>query len=63
MPAVLAVGISALAVQSGAGDVLEQASPVRYETYHGLTVTLLGSVLARGLRAKNGMSPSPIDPL
>jgi ABC-2 type transport system permease protein len=41
LPAVLAVGISALAAQSGAGDVLEQASPVRYETYHGLTVTLL----------------------
>ena len=41
LPAVLAVGISALAAQAGAGDVLEQASPVRYETYHGLTVTLL----------------------
>ncbi len=41
LPAILAVGIAALAVQAGAGDVLDQASPVRYETYHGLTVTLL----------------------
>ena len=29
----------------------------------GLTVTLLGTVLARGLRAKNGKNPSLIDPL
>jgi ABC-2 type transport system permease protein len=41
LPAILAVGIAALAAQAGAGDVLDQASPVRYETYHGLTVTLL----------------------
>ena len=41
LPAILAVGIAAIALQAGAGDVLEQASPVRYETYHGLTVTLL----------------------
>lgn len=41
LPAILAVGIAALAVQAGAGDVLDAASPVRYETYHGLTVTLL----------------------
>jgi len=41
LPAILAVGIAALAVQAGAGSVLDEASPVRYETYHGLTVTLL----------------------
>jgi ABC-2 type transport system permease protein len=41
LPAVLAVGIAAIAQQAGAGDVLEQASPVRYDTFHGLTVTLL----------------------
>jgi ABC-2 type transport system permease protein len=41
LPAILAVGIAALAVQAGAGNVLDEASPVRYETYHGLTVTLL----------------------
>ena len=29
----------------------------------GLTITLLGTVLARGLRAKNGKNLSPIDPL
>lgn len=41
LPAVLAVGVSALLAQAGAGDELENASPVRYETYHGLTVTLV----------------------
>jgi len=41
LPAILAVGIAALATQAGAGNVLDEASPVRYETYHGLTVTLL----------------------
>jgi ABC-2 type transport system permease protein len=41
LPAILAVGIAALAAQAGASDVLERASPVRYETYHALTVTLL----------------------
>ena len=35
------MGIAALAAQAGAGEALEQASPVRYDTYHGLTVTLL----------------------
>lgn len=41
LPAILAVGISALLAQAGAGDQLENASPVKYETYHGLTVTLV----------------------
>jgi ABC-2 type transport system permease protein len=41
LPAILAVGIAALIARSGAGGSLEGASPVRYETYHGLTVTLV----------------------
>jgi ABC-2 type transport system permease protein len=38
LPAVLAVGISALAAQApgGGGDILEDASPVRFATYSGL---------------------------
>jgi ABC-2 type transport system permease protein len=42
IPAVIAVGISALAAQSGeVGDVLEGNSPIRYATYHGLVSTLV----------------------
>jgi len=41
LPAILAVGIAALLARAGAGDTLEGASPVRYETYHGLTVLLV----------------------
>ncbi len=41
LPAVLAVGISALLARAGGPDSLGNASPVRYETYHGLTVTLV----------------------
>jgi ABC-2 type transport system permease protein len=42
LPAVLAVGIAALAAQAGVNDgSLNAVSPVRYETYHGLTITLL----------------------
>ncbi len=42
LPAVLAVGIAALAAQAGqAGGDLEQASPVRYETYHGIVGLLI----------------------
>jgi ABC-2 type transport system permease protein len=41
LPAILAVGIAALASRAGAGNVLDRASPIRYETYHSLTVTLL----------------------
>ena len=41
LPAVLAVGITALATQAGAGEVLEEASPVRHDTYQGLTSTLI----------------------
>ncbi len=41
LPAILAVGVAALIARSGATGQLEGASPVRYETYHGLTVTLV----------------------
>ncbi len=41
LPAVLAVGISALAAQAGAGSALEDASPIRHDTYQNLTSTLV----------------------
>ncbi len=41
LPAIFAVGIAALVARAGAGDALAGASPVRYETYHGFTVTLM----------------------
>ncbi len=42
LPALLAVGIAALAAQAGqAGGVLDDASPIRYSTYHGVVVTLV----------------------
>jgi ABC-2 type transport system permease protein len=42
LPAILAVGISALAAQTpGGGELLEEASPVRFATYHGLIVILV----------------------
>jgi len=43
LPAVLAVGISALAAQApgGAGAALDNASPVRFDSYHGLIVVLV----------------------
>ncbi|HUP54096.1 MAG TPA: hypothetical protein VM408_01210 [Methylomirabilota bacterium] len=42
LPAVLAVGISALAAQAGAaGAGLEEASPIRHDTYQNLTSTLV----------------------
>ena len=42
LPAVVGVGISAVASQSGeVGDVLEGNSPIRYATYHGLVSTLV----------------------
>jgi hypothetical protein len=42
LPAVVAVGFSALAAQAGpAGGAIEQASPIRYETYHGLVGILI----------------------
>jgi ABC-2 type transport system permease protein len=41
LPAVLAVGIAALAAQAGIGDALDDASPISHATYHGLTSTLI----------------------
>ncbi|MEX1168758.1 MAG: hypothetical protein WEE50_01310 [Chloroflexota bacterium] len=42
LPAVVGVGIAAVAAQSGeVGDVLEGNSPIRYATYHGLVSTLV----------------------
>ena len=43
LPAVLAVGISARAAQApgGAGTALDNASPVRFDSYHGLIVVLV----------------------
>jgi len=42
LPAVVGVGIAALAAQSGeAGEFIEAASPIRYESYHGMVSTLV----------------------
>jgi ABC-2 type transport system permease protein len=41
LPAVLAVGIAALAAQAGAGDEFGEASPIRHDTYQNLTSTLI----------------------
>ena len=41
LPAVLAVGITALVSQTGAGAALGEASPIRHDTYQGLTSTLI----------------------
>jgi ABC-2 type transport system permease protein len=43
LPAVLAVGFSAIARQAGpgAGEVLDEASPIRHSTYQGVTATLI----------------------
>ncbi|MFL5778369.1 MAG: hypothetical protein ACJ761_05450 [Chloroflexota bacterium] len=42
LPAVLAVGISAIASQAGgAGGAIEAVSPIRYSTYHGLTASIV----------------------
>jgi len=40
LPAVLAVGFASLAKQAG-GEALENASPIRYESYHGLVSILI----------------------
>ena len=46
LPAVLAVGITALASQAGAGELLEEASPIQHASYQGLTGTILTLFLA-----------------
>lgn len=46
LPAVIAVGITAIATQAGAGEVLEEASPIQHASYQGLTGTILTLFLA-----------------
>lgn len=42
LPAIVGVGIAALAAQSGdVGQLVESVSPIRYATYHGLISTLV----------------------
>jgi ABC-2 type transport system permease protein len=41
LPAILAVGISALAAQAGQAAAIEEASPIRHDTYQNLTSTLV----------------------
>lgn len=41
LPAIFAVGITAIARQSGAGEILENASPIRHDSYQGLTSVLI----------------------
>ena len=41
LPALLAVGFTALARQSGAGDILETANPIRHDAYWSITSTLV----------------------
>jgi ABC-2 type transport system permease protein len=42
LPAVLAVGFAALAAQAGpAGGAIEDVSPIRYESYHGIVIVLI----------------------
>jgi ABC-2 type transport system permease protein len=42
LPAVLAVGFAALASQAGpAGGAIEEASPIRYESYHGIVIVVI----------------------
>ncbi|MFP5342835.1 MAG: hypothetical protein ACLGIJ_07930 [Candidatus Limnocylindria bacterium] len=41
LPAILAVGFAALAAQAGADEQVADASPIRHETYQGLTSALV----------------------
>jgi len=41
LPALLAVGITALATQAGAAEALEEGMPIRHDTYQSLTSTLV----------------------
>jgi ABC-2 type transport system permease protein len=41
LPALLAVGIKALVSQAGGGAVIEEANPIRHDTYWSLTSTLV----------------------
>ncbi len=56
VPAVVALGISALAKQLGAADMIEAASPIRYETYYpviGQVVFLFAAAQAPELLARD----------
>lgn len=63
LPAVLAVGIAALAAQAGAGAALREASPIRHDTYQNLTSTLVTLFCAAqapelfGRDQRNGVLP------
>lgn len=46
LPAVVAVGITAIASQAGAGEALEEASPIQHASYQGLTGTIVMLFLA-----------------
>jgi ABC-2 type transport system permease protein len=41
LPALLAVGIGALVRQAGAGEALDEANPIRHDTYWSVTSTLV----------------------
>jgi ABC-2 type transport system permease protein len=41
LPAVLVVGLSALASQAGAGEAFDEATPIRHDSYLGVTSTLI----------------------
>ena len=41
LPALLAVGITAIVNQAGGGDALEEGVPIRHDTYQSLTSTLV----------------------
>jgi ABC-2 type transport system permease protein len=41
IPAIVALGVSALARQLGAGEAIENASPIRYDTYYGLIANVV----------------------
>jgi len=42
LPAIVGVGIAALAAQTGTGEFIDEASPIRYDSYHGMVSTLVG---------------------
>jgi ABC-2 type transport system permease protein len=56
LPAVVALGVSALAIQLGVADLAEAASPIRYETYYpiiGQVVFLFAAAQAPELLARD----------
>ena len=56
IPAVVALGVAALARQLGAGEMMDEASPIKYETYYpliGNTVFLFAAAQAPELLARD----------